>query len=116
MTHYSTPPLPPPTFSKEILPQEVRTGPAPHQTGGDLGGAVVGGADGLHHGGRHPGETTAEGAAVPLFVSESHNVSTVGADVCLRADLLSGGEEIHRQDDRFWSSAGRIHGVQRGAE
>lgn len=42
--------------SKEILPQEVRTGPAPRQTGGDLGGAVVGGADGLHHGGRHPGK------------------------------------------------------------
>lgn len=55
-SHRSNPPPPP----KEILPQEVSAGPAPCQTGGDLGGAVVGGADGLHHRGRHPGEGRGE--------------------------------------------------------
>lgn len=99
-------PLPP----KEILPQEVRTGPPPRQTGGDLSGAVVGGADGLHHGGRHPGERR---GGIGLT---AQNVSKRLADVCFPADLLAGREEIHRQDDRFRSPTGRIHGVQRGAE
>lgn len=36
-------------FSSEILPQENGAGPAPCQAGGDFGGSLVGGADGLHH-------------------------------------------------------------------